>query len=140
MATAKWSTPGAESSELSGTALNSLASGSSSTAIAYDNSTNLDLYGRLRIALGSITPTVGAYISIAVYAATGSVTPDFAGAGAGDVYVVPLTTTASAKVIIVPMIRLYPFPVKIVVTNNSGTAFAASGNGVYLTPYDEAIS
>jgi hypothetical protein len=56
MAVAKWATPSARGSNIASTNLNSLANGSESTAVTYDNSTARDLYGIITIKLGSITP------------------------------------------------------------------------------------
>lgn len=138
MATATWNTPSAEGSNIAGTALDSLANGSASTAITCDNSTNLDLYVGVRIALGSITPTAGGSITLQVYAVQGGVVPDFV-AGAGDTYTQPLTTTASAKNVYFPMVRAYPRSLRFVITNNAGVAFAASGNSLAVSAYDEKV-
>lgn len=140
MPTARWSTPGTASANLAGTALDSLANGSTSVFLTtYANGTNLDLYAGLLINLGSITPTTGGSITVRVFASVNGTAPDnTASVGGGDAYTVPLTTTASAKVITVPMVRLYPGNVYFAVTNNAGVALAASGNSVVLVPFDEA--
>ena len=137
MAVAKWAAPSARSSNLAGTTLNSLANGSESTAVTYDNSTNRDLYGVVTIKLGSITPTAGRSITLRVTLNDGTDTADRAG---GDLYSIPLTSGASAKVAVINMIRLYPYSMRLSVINNSGVAFAASGNELYVRPWNEDVT
>jgi hypothetical protein len=137
MATAKWSTPSTRSSNLAGTALNSLANGSASSLITYDNSTNRNLYAAVTIKLGSITPATGGSITLRVLAGDGTDVPD---AVPLDQYTVPLTSGASAKVAILPMVRLYPFTMRLSVVNNAGVAFNASSNELYCRDYNEDVS
>jgi hypothetical protein len=141
MATAKWATPGSVSSNLASTTLNSLANGSTSAFVTYDNSSALDLYAAVRITLGSFTPTTGGSITVRVYSVVDSTTPDDIGAvGGGETYTVPLTTSASAKNITIPMIRLYPHSMRIQITNNSGAALAASGHTLTVQPFNESVA
>lgn len=137
MAIAKWSTPSARSSNFASTTLNSLANGSESTAVTYDNSSNKDLYGTITIKLGSITPAAGGSITLRVTLNDGTDTADRIG---GDLYVVPLTSGASAKVAVINMVRLYPYSMRLSVVNNAGVAFAASGNELYVRPWNEDIA
>jgi hypothetical protein len=139
MAVAKWATPGTRSSNLAGTTFNSLANGSAGSAISYDNITARDLYAAVTVKLGSLTPATGGSITLRVYAGDGTDTPDLNG-GPFDSYVAPLTTTAGAKVAIVPMVRLYPFPVTLQIVNNAGVSTAASGNELYVRPYNEDVT
>lgn len=136
MAIAKWSTPSARSSNFAGTTLNSLANAAESNVVTYDNSTNLNLYGVVTLKLGSITPTAGGSVTIRVTLNDGTDTSDRIG---GDLYVVPLTSGASAKVVMVNMVRLYPFSMRFSVVNNAGVALAASGNELYVRPFNEDI-
>lgn len=137
MAVAKWATPSTRSANILSTVANSLANGSESAVITYDNSTNRDLYASITIKLGSITPASGGYIGLRVTTNDGTDTSDKA---AGDLYTAVLLTGASAKVIIVPMVRLYPFSMRLSVLNNSGVALAASGNELYVRPFNEDIT
>jgi hypothetical protein len=137
MAVAKWAAPSTRSSNLAGTALNSLANGSASALISYDNSTARDLYAAVTIKLGSITPAAGGSITLRVLAGDGTDVPD---AVQLDTYTVPLTSGAGAKVAIIPLVRLYPFPLRLAVVNNAGVALAASSNELYCTPYNEDVS
>ena len=139
MSVAKWATPGTRSGNLAGTTFNSLANGSAGSAISYDNSTARDLYAAVTVKLGSLTPATGGSITLRVYAGDGTDTPDLNG-GPFDSYVAPLTTTAGAKVAIIPMVRLYPFPVTLQVVNNAGVSTAASGNELYVRPYNEDVT
>lgn len=139
MATAKWSAPVVRTSNFAGTSLNSLANGSESSRVTYDNSgaSARDLYALMTIKLGSITPSAGGSITLRVTLSDGTDVAD-AGAG-GDLYVIPLSDGASVKTAIVP-VRLYPFPMRFSIINNSGTALAASGNEIYATDYNEDVT
>jgi hypothetical protein len=140
MAVAKWATPGSRSSNLASNTFNSLANGTAGSAISYDNSTARDLYAAVTVKLGSLTPATGGSITLRVYAGDGTDTPDLNG-GPFDSYVAPLTTTTTgAKVAIIPMVRLYPFPVSLQVVNNAGVSTAASGNELYVRPYNEEVT
>lgn len=137
MAVAKWATPSARSSNFASTTLNTLASAGESTVVTYDNSSNRDLYGLVTIKLGSITPSAGGSIALRVTLNDGTDTADKAG---GDLYSIPLTSGASAKVAVINMVRLYPFSMRMSVINNSGVAFAASGNELYVRPWNEDVT
>lgn len=137
MAIAKWAAPSARSSNFAGTTLNSLANGSESTTVTYDNSTNRDLYGTVTIKLGSITPATGGSITLRVTLNDGTDTADRAG---GDLYVIPLTSGASAKVAVINMVRLYPYSMRLSVVNNAGVALATSNNELYVRPWNEDIA
>ena len=136
MAIAKWSAYGTRSSNLAGTTLNSLANGSESTTVIYDNSTNRDLYASIAIKLGSITPATGGSITLRVTINDGTDTSDRIG---GDLYTIPLTSGASAKVNIIPMVRIYPTSLRFSIINNSGVTLNASGNELYVRPFNEDI-
>jgi len=139
MAIAKWSLPGTRTSNQAGTALNSLATGSASGLITYSNFEDRDLYAAVTIKLGSITPTTGGSVTLRVYASDGIDAPD-ANGGAFDSYVAALAPGAGAKVVIFPLVRLYPFSLRLQFVNNSGVTTAASGNELYVTPFNEDVS
>jgi len=129
---------GGGASSLTLSSVNSLANGSSSGLMTYDNSTNLDLYASVAVSLGSITPSAGGSITLRVYSTQGATVPDDTGSvGGGDTYTLPLTTSAGAKVVVFPMVRLYPESMRFQITNNAGVSFAASGNSVSVKPYNE---
>ena len=137
MAVAKWAAPSARSANVAGTTLNSLANAAESSAVTYDNSTALDLYGVVTIKLGSITPATGGSITLRVTLNDGTDTADRIG---GDLYVVPLTSGAGAKVAVINMVRLYPFSLRLSVLNSAGVALASSGNELYVRPWNEDIA
>jgi hypothetical protein len=137
MAVAKWATPSARSSNFAGTTLNSLANAGESSVVTYDNSANRDLYGLVTIKLGSITPATGGSITVRVTLNDGTDTADKIG---GDLYVVPLTSGASAKVAVINMVRLYPYSMRFSLVNNAGVALAASGNELYVRPWNEDVT
>ena len=137
MAVAKWATPGSRSSNFASTTLDSLANGSESAVVTYDNSSNRNLYGAVTIKLGSITPSTGGSVTLRVTMSDGT---DTANKAAGDFYTAQLLSGASAKVIILPMVRIYPFSLRFSLINNSGVTLASSGNEIYVTPYNEDVS
>lgn len=137
MAIAKWAAPSARSSNFAGTTLNSLANAGESSVVTYDNSTNRDLYGTVTIKLGSISPATGGSITLRVTLNDGTDTADRIG---GDLYAVPLTSGASAKVAVINMVRLYPYSMRMSVVNNAGVTLAASGNELYVRPWNEDIA
>jgi hypothetical protein len=137
MAVAKWAAPSTRSANLAGTTLNSLANAGESTAVTYDNSANRDLYGLVTIKLGSITPATGGSVAVRVTLNDGTDTADRVG---GDLYVVPLLAGAGAKVAVLNMVRLYPYSMRFSLVNNAGVALAASGNELYIRPWNEDVS
>lgn len=143
MATAKWATPGTQSSNIASTTLDSLPNGNTSTFVTYDNSSNLDLYAEVEILLGSFTSTTGASITLRVFAtaSAGATVPDATGSvNGGETYTIPITVGASAKVVTVPMIRLYPFSMRLCVTNNGGAALASGSNSIKVQPFNESVA
>lgn len=134
MAVAKWQTPGTRSSNILSTVANSLANGSESATVTYDNSTNKHELCAITLKLGSITPSTGGSVTLRVTLSDGTDTSDKIG---GDLYVIPLTSGASAKVNIVPMARLYPFSLRVSLINNSGVTLASGSNELYITTYNE---
>jgi hypothetical protein len=141
MAVAKWDTPSAQGSNIASTTLNSLASGGTSAFITYDNSSNLDLYASVAITLGSITPTSGANIILRIFSAQSATVPDNTGSiGGGDSYSQMLTTGAGVKVVVFPMVRLYPESLRFAISNNTGVAFASSGNSLTVRPFNENVT
>ena len=136
----KWSPPGAESSNLAGTALDGLATGSNSARIPVTNP-GLDLYCRVTVVLGSITPGTGASITLRYlgYQASASTSEDIIASGHQDSYTALLSSGTGAKRMIFEMVRLYPFDGGFFLTNNAGVALASSGNAIYVQTYNEAI-
>ena len=133
MATAKWAAPSTRSSNILSTVANSLANGSESSTVTYDNSSNKDLYALLTLKLGSVTPSTGGSVSIRVTINDGTDTSDKVG---GDVYVLPLSSGASAKVNVV-QVRLPPFSLRLSLANNAGVTLASSSNELYVRPWNE---
>lgn len=137
MAVAKWAAPSTRSSNFAGTTLNSLANGSESAVVTYDNSSNRNLYGAVTLKLGSITPSSGGSVTLRVTVSDGTDTADKA---AGDLYTAQLLSGASAKVVVWPMVRIYPFSLRFSLINNSGVTLASGSNEIYVTPYNEDVS
>jgi hypothetical protein len=137
MSIAKWATPSTRSSNILSTVLNSLANGSETATVTYDNSSNKDLYAVITIKLGSITPSTGGSITLRVTLSDGTDTADKIG---GDLYTVPLTSGASAKVAVLNMVRLYPYSLRFSIINNSGVTTAATGNELYVRPWNEDVT
>jgi hypothetical protein len=140
MAIAKWTTPIARSvaGNIASTNWNTgITNTSESVVVSYaTNSTDKYLYAAATIKLGSITPAAGGSISLRVMINDGTDTADQA---AGDIYVAQLRSGASVKIIIIPMVRLYPFSMRFSLINNSGVTLTTSNNEFYLSPYGEEI-
>lgn len=144
MAVAKWNAPSAEGANIASTALDSLGSGSRSTGLTHDNSTNLDLRAFVRVNLGSITPGTGGSITLEEYASAGANVDDFptgttAGGSPWFSQTKTLVAGTGAKQLIFD-VQLAPASVRFVVLNSAGVALAASGNALRVTPYNEAVS
>lgn len=122
---AQWTTPATESSSLVTTELDSLADGSESTSFTIDNSSTKAFYTKIRLALGSITPTSGASVTIKLYGPNADI-----GSTPIAEYNSILTTTTSAKVV-EWIIQLPPFALEATITNNSGVAFNSADNDIY---------
>jgi hypothetical protein len=137
MAVVKWTLPGTETN-VAGTALNSLANGSNSARMAYDNSTARELYARVTVELGSITPSAGGSITLR-YLGRRSGTDEDITTGL-ESYTMPLASGAGAKRVIFQMVRLYPYDGGFVVTNNSGVTLNATGNSLFVQPFGEDIA
>jgi hypothetical protein len=135
MTALKYSTPSTLSSSLCTTELDSLANDEESNTFTYDNSTNRTLYGMVKIKLGSITPSTGGTIMLRVTINDGTDSADKTG---GDTYYSSLTTSTSSKVIIFPMVRLYPFSLRFSILNKSGVSLNAADNDVYIRTYNES--
>lgn len=118
-----------------------MANGGTSAFVTHDNSTNLDLHASVAVKLGSLTPTTGGSITLRTHAAQGATVPDDNGSvGGGDTYTAPLTVSAGAKVVVFPMVRLYPESMRLQITNNAGVALASSANEITVRPYNENMS
>jgi hypothetical protein len=136
MAIAKWATPSSRSSNILSTVANSLANGSESAVVTYDNSSSKDLYALVTLKLGSITPASGGTVTLRITYSDGTDTSDKVG---GDVYVMSLTSGASAKVCIAK-INIQPFSLRFSIVNNAGVTLAASGNELYVRPWNEDVT
>lgn len=137
MAVAKWSSNSGRSSNIMSSAADSLANGSESAVVTYDNSSLKNLYAAATIKLGSINSTTGGSVSLRATLNDGTDTGNKVG---GDVYVVPLVVGSAAKINIIPLVRLYPFSIRFSLVNNSGATLNAAGNELYLVPYNEDVS
>ena len=106
MATAKWSAPSAPAHTDIAGALDSLGNGSTSAFITYDNSSNRDYYGNIRITLGSITAVAPNSGVFRVFATQNGAAPDNTGSvGGGDAYPFVVTLGAGVKEINIPMVQ-----------------------------------
>lgn len=136
MAVGKWGAPAARSSNILSTVANSLANGSESATVTFDNSSNLSPNAILTLKLGSITPSTGGSVSIRVTINDGTDTSDKIG---GQIVQFPLTSGASAKVGI-QEVRLPPFSLRFSLVNNSGVTLPASGNELYVRQWNEDVT
>lgn len=128
------------------TELNALANGGfSALSAAYDNTTNLYLYGSLIINLASLNPTAGAYIQIFMAQSLDGSTYEDAPSSTNPGWhmalpSVALTTGAAAKVVVTPAFSLPGGKVKFALLNGSGVALGATTNTVALYGgYDQGV-
>lgn len=136
MAIARWGTPGSRSANLAGTTLNSIATGSDSGLITYDNSIIKCINAMVLVKLGSINASATGSITLKITSSDGVDNEDIASA---EMYPRSVTSGASAKVVNFKMVRFYPFLMRFNIVNNTGVTLAASGNEVYVTPIFEEI-
>ena len=139
MAVAKWTAPSTRSANILSTVANTLANGSESAVVTYDNSTNRDLYGAITVKLGAINASAGASISLRIQVVETD-TPD--GKAGGDIYTSTIFRdgTSTAKIVVFNMVRLYPFSLRLSIINNTGVTLAGSSNELYVRPYNEDVS
>jgi hypothetical protein len=132
----------AQGSNIAGTTLDSLANGSTSAFITYDNSGNLDEYAAVEITIGTqgANRATGAGLVLRVYAVAGATPTDTGSVNGGDSYPIPTTSgTTAACTVTIPKVALYPFSLRFQVTNNTGQALGASGNSIKVTPYNDSL-
>ena len=133
---------------LSGSDINSLASGSASVLSAeIDNSTTKYLYANMELNLASLTPTAGGYVALYLVPAVDG-TPTYptwdSGASPGTInnnyFVGSFSTKAAtaAQRIVMREIQLPPGKFKFAVYNGCGYAFPASGNTLSWRPFNTA--
>lgn len=150
MAVEKWATNPGWTSNMT-TELNSLASGNAiASGAAIDNSSLLDLFMDVSIALGSFTPVAPNFLGIYVYPLNqdGSTYGDgrFGSAAAGppgaNYYggFISLVKAAQAQKGVCNRIIVPPGSFKIVVYNGAGATLAGSANTLYYRMYDRAIA
>lgn len=150
MAVEKWASNPGWSSNMT-TELNSIANGNAiASATAIDNSSSLNLFMDIAIALGSITPVVPNFLGLYIYPLNqdGSTYGDgrFGSAAAGppgsNYYAgfISLVRAAQAQKGVCNRIIVPPGLFKIVVQNNAGVSLAASSNTLYYRLYDRAIA
>jgi len=140
MAAAKYGTPVAGSA-LTLSSVNSLANGSASGLMTFDNSSGKHVYATVAIVLGSITTAAGASISLVQYTTQGATAPSDLGAvGGGNVTVIPLPTGTGTKTLI-PVVQLMaPESLRFQLINNAGVALASSGNSITVSTFSEDVT
>lgn len=140
MATIKWAGLPTSRSTVLTTQLDSLANGSRTAAgTAVDNGTNLDTYGWLKLSAAAFgtNPSAGAYVEVhMLQALDGTNYPD--GSNTIDpgvdttILTIPILANTSAQVKQVGPFLLPPCPIKFILVNQTGQAFASSGSTLTL--------
>lgn len=142
----KWNTPSATVTAIS-TALNALASAAMASTATISNQTNLDMYVDLEVNLAAFSPSAGAFIGIYILEAIDG--SNFPAQSAADLRltstqllcVVPIGTTgATAQRVAARNIVIPPGAFQLVLDNQTGTAFAASGNTLKFNPYNTNLN
>ena len=141
----KWNSPRAVQSVM-GTELNSLASGSMATsAAAYDNTSNLDIYVDIEVLLAAFSPvtTTPPYVTLFVQESVDGT--NFPAQSAADMRLtssqllvtIPIGEAAStAQRVVARQVQIPPAKFNVLLDNQTGTTFAASGNTVRFLPYN----
>lgn len=142
MATSKWKAAESESSNIAGTALNSLATATASGILAdIANGTGKDLNVRFWIVLGSAAFTGGTIQVRLVPKRSSTYTTRDASTFMGESASVPIPTGTAAKDLSTDAMRLNgPFTFGVEIVNNSGVTLASSGNEVYYQVWDEEVA
>ena len=135
MATAKWSSFSAESSNVAGTSLDSKATGTTSFIVDIDNTVDKNLYITFWITLGSITPTNPSITLFFKRKRSGSYSDNVL-----DQIIVPINTGTSVKVVDVVTRIPGPGVYGLYWTNNMNVTSASSGNSVYYQTFSEEIT
>jgi len=147
MATIKWAGAPTSRSTVLTTELNSLANGSRTNAGSeIDNSSNLDTYGFLKLAVTFGTnPSAGAYVEIhMLMALDGTNYPD--GSSSVDpgvdttILTIPILASTSAQSKQVGPFLLPPSKVKFILVNATGQAFPASGSTLTLYTQNQSVA
>ena len=138
----KWNAP--TLTTVLSTELNSLANATMTAASAtYDNSTNLNIYCDLEVALASLSPTANALVGIYLWCA-----PDGTNFPAQSDADLRLTTTqmlcsigigvtaATAQRVVIRNLVLPPEKIQFKLDNQTGVALNASGNTVKILTYN----
>lgn len=141
MATAKWKAAESESSNIAGTALNSLATATASGILAdIANGTGKNLNVRVWIILGSAAFTGGSVAVRLVDKRSSSYVDRNATVFTGEQAFISMPTGTAAKLLLCTMRLPGPFTVGIEIVNNTGVTFASSGNEVYYQVWDEEVA
>ena len=138
MAVVKWTALGAEQS-IGSTALNSLANGSTSAKMVFNNSSGLNLHARVTVELGSINPGAGGSITIRWYNTRAGVGDEDITAGL-ESYTMPLVSGTGAKRTIFGNVRIHNGDGGFVLVNNAGVALNALNNSFIVQVYNEDVS
>lgn len=129
-----------------------IGNGGGLTSNVWDNTSSLWPECDVLINLGSLTPTAGAYVVFGIlWSPDGGTNYDDpqSGSGQGTTYT-PLpgtpifthgvSTTSSAKIIILEAVLLRPGKAKFTFGNVSGVALAATANTITMYPYTYTIA
>jgi len=145
MATVKWATPASETTPLT-TQLNSLADATAASASsAIDNETNLNRFLSLELTLDTQggARSSGAYVTVHIlYSSDGT---NFSDSTSGpldacQVVVFPLDAATTARIVTISGIPIQPLQFKLLLTNQTGQAFAAANNILTARTYNESVA
>lgn len=129
-----WTAYGSETIVLS-TGLNSLADGSSATGSEIDNTTALDMFLDIEVYLASVdlSGQTAPYVTVHRIASTDGT--NYEDTSAAPAFTALIAETSAAHRVLITGVPMTPGKMKLVLTNNTGAALAASGNTVKYRAY-----
>lgn len=137
MSVAKWTALGTESSNIAGTSLDSKATGTTTFIADITNTTDKDLYLNVWMLMGSITPTAGGSVTLALRQKRSSTYAE----NNLEQYTAAQNGTGARTVPLAAVMRIpHGGTFGLYWTNNLGVTSAASGNEVYTRTWNEEIA
>lgn len=140
MAEATWSTPSSATEAIATASLNSLANATAVTGAAIDNSSSKKLYMQLHLYLASANLSASTNPGIEIYLLVSQDGTNYDDDDTVGTYAltIPVAATSATHRKVSGLIQIPPTKFKVKLLNQTGQAFAASGNTLYMTTFGYA--